>query len=156
MTQSGSTQRSIAWMRDPQHFGQLLGETARLWRAALDRRLAPLGLSQAQWLVLLHVSRAEDGLTQKELARASGVEAPTMVGLLDRMARNGWVERIPCPSDRRSKLVHLTERAQGLIHQIEEASQGLRAELLGGLSEAEIACCQRVLGHLRLELETLA
>ena len=59
------------------NLGILVGETARLWRYALDQRLQPLGLSQAKWLVLLHLSR-ENGLMQKQLARRVGIEPPTL------------------------------------------------------------------------------
>jgi len=144
------------WMREPEYLGQLLAETARLWRSALDRRLAPLGLSRAQWQVLLHVVRNKEPLTQKELARRVGVEAPTLVGLLDRMARNGWIERTPCGHDRRSKTVHLTEHARGLIDRIEAIAAELRGELLDELPREELECCLRVLGHVRLELEDQA
>jgi len=145
-----------AWMQEPEYLGQLMTETARLWRSALDRRLAPLGLSRAQWQVLLHVVRNREPMTQKELARRVGVEAPSLVGLLDRMARNGWIERSPCDHDRRSKTVHLTEHALGLIDQIEEIAGELRRELMSGLSRKELDCCLRVLSHLRIELEERA
>ncbi len=121
-----------------EHMSQLLGETARAWRFALDRRLAPLGLSRSQWLVLFHAGRSEDPLTQTELAQRVGVESPTLVGLLDRMEREGWIERRPDPSDRRCKVVCLTERANEIRHQIEETASRLREELLEGLPEEAI------------------
>ena len=37
--------------------GMTLGRTARMWRNKLDERLSPLGLTQARWLVLMHLSR---------------------------------------------------------------------------------------------------
>jgi len=153
---SDESRETPAWMREPEYFGQLLGETARLWRSALDRRLAPLGLSRAQWQVLLHVVRSDEGLSQKELARRVGVEAPTLVGLLDRMARSGWIERTPCGHDRRSKIVHLTEHARGLIDRIEAIAAEVRGELLRDHDRDELECCMRVLGHIRLELEDRA
>jgi len=157
MTDAGKPNRDVPdWMLEPEYLGQLMAETARLWRSALDRRLAPLGLSRAQWQVLLHVVRNQEPMTQKEVARRVGVEAPTLVGLLDRMERNGWIERSPCDHDRRSKTVHLTEHALGLIDQIEAIAGELRQELISGLSRKELDCCLRVLSHLRLELDEQA
>ena len=55
---------------------------ARTWRAELDRRLNHLGLSQARWLVLLHLARHPEPPTQSELAQMVGVECPTLARLL--------------------------------------------------------------------------
>lgn len=136
-------------MTQPENFGQLLGETARAWRAALDCRLRPIGLSGARWLVLLHLARADTPLSQKELAARIGIEGPTLVGLLDRMVQDGWVERRPSGSDRRSNTVHLTVPARRTIRRIEATAAALREELLSGVSRDEIESCARVLERIR-------
>lgn len=136
-----------------EHFGQLLGETARAWRFALDRRLQPVGLSRARWLVLLHLARAEQPLTQKELAARVGIESSTLVGQLDRMMRDGWVERQPSANDRRSNRVHLTPRARSVIDHIEAAAAELRDELMQGLSEADLQRCMRLLAQIKQRAE---
>ena len=136
-------------MNDVERFGQLLGETARAWRHALDRRLRPLGLSGARWLVLLHLARADQPLTQKELAHRVGIESPTLVGLLDRMAKDGWVERRPSDQDRRSKTIHLTSQAHRAIDQIEAVAAELRRDLLRDLSDQELRRCMQVLVRIR-------
>jgi len=60
-------------------FGQLLHGTARAWRQKLDQRLKPMGLSQAKWRTLMHLSLAGDALTQAEIAARLGVERPSVV-----------------------------------------------------------------------------
>ncbi|MBA3542847.1 MAG: MarR family transcriptional regulator, partial [Chthoniobacterales bacterium] len=42
---------------DPETIGQLLHDTARVWRHKLDQRLQPLGLSQAKWRTIAHLAR---------------------------------------------------------------------------------------------------
>lgn len=137
-----------------ENLGPLVGETARLWRYALDQRLQPFGLNQARWLVLLHLSR-EDGLIQKELAVRVGVEAPTLVGLLDRMAQDGWIARRESTDDRRSKTVHLTAKAQEALRQIRATGAQLRRELLAGLSAKDVERCVAVLEHIKRAAERL-
>ena len=132
-----------------ENFGQLLGSTFRAWRFELDRRLRPLGLSRARWMVLLHLENAQAPLSQKDLAARVGVEGPTLVGLLDRMENDGWVSRQPSETDRRSKLVTLTARAHEVIRPIRQTAAQLRAELLEGLSPEEIETCERVLRHIK-------
>ena len=133
---------------DKENLGHMVAQTARAWRYALDARLQPLGLSRAQWTVLLHASRAKAPLTQKELAHLSGVEGPTMAGLLDRMERAGWVERRVGKVDRRSKTVHLTTTAKRLSRRVERIAADLRAELLDEFSHEEIACCMNLLTRI--------
>lgn len=139
-------------MEDPQTLAQLqwrlgrtIGQISRRWRARLDARMAAYGLTEARWLPLLHLARAGDGLTQKELAARLGVEGPTLVRTLDWLQREGFVERRAVPHDRRAKTIHLTPRAKALQRHIEEAAGMVRAEILEGVSEADIVACLRVL-----------
>jgi MarR family transcriptional regulator for hemolysin len=139
----------------PAQLGPLLGETARAWRNKLDERLRPLGLSQAKWLVLLHLSKEGDGIVQKELASRLGVEGPTLVGLLDRMAVDEWIERRESASDRRCKTVHLTEKAQAVTRQIMKVAAELRRELLADIRSEEIETCMRVIRRIKETAERL-
>lgn len=132
-----------------ENLGQLLAQTARAWQYALDARLQPLGLSRAQWLVLLHVGRTSEPLTQTELARRAGVEGPTMARLLDRMERSGWIERRVGRTDRRSKTVHLTQAAKRLRRRVERIAAELRAELLEEIEHEDIACCLQLMARIR-------
>ncbi len=135
--------------------GILLGETARAWRCQLDKRLRPLGLSQAKWLALLHLNVGGDGMLQKDLAARLGVEGPTLVGLLDRMSRDGWIERRPCGQDRRSKSVHLTGKAFAVLSEIDATADRLRAELLDGISREDLACAAGVLRRIKDRADSL-
>jgi len=76
-------------MSDTQDFLFLLKTLPRDWRRVLDRRLAPLGLSQAKWQPLLYLSRADGPTTQTALANYLDIESPTLVRLLDRLADDG-------------------------------------------------------------------
>ena len=129
-------------------FGFLLAETARTWRSKLDQRLKPLGLSQAQWVALVHLSRAEQDITQTALAERIGIEGPTLVRLLDRMARDKWIVRRESSHDRRSKTVHLTDQAQAILNEIQTAAAQLRKELLKDISPSDLERCAEVLRRI--------
>ncbi|WP_135467991.1 MarR family winged helix-turn-helix transcriptional regulator [Crenalkalicoccus roseus] len=139
-------------MEEPQPLAQLqwrlgrtIGQISRRWRARLDARMAAFGLTEARWLPLLHLARAGEGLTQRELAARLGVEGPTLVRTLDWLEREGFVQRRAVPHDRRLRTLHLTSRARALHRRIEEAAAAVRAEILGGIPEAELAACLSVL-----------
>jgi MarR family transcriptional regulator for hemolysin len=136
-----------------EHLGHLLHGTARAWRQKLDERLKPMGLSQAKWRTLMHLSIAQEALTQAEIAARLGVEEPTVVTLLHRLEREAWITRTNSPHDRRCKMVVLGRRAQRVIAQINAAAEKLRHELLASISESDLQTCTRVLARIRERAE---
>jgi MarR family transcriptional regulator for hemolysin len=144
---------SFTMKSDWETFGPLLHGTARVWRQKLDERLKPMGLSQAKWRTLLHLSLAQDALTQAEIAARLGVEEPSVVTLLHRLEREGWVTRKSSARDRRCNMVLLGRRAQRVIAQINAAADELRHELLTGIPKAELKTCIQVLSRIRERAE---
>ena len=140
-------------LTDQHRFGMQLAQMSRGWRAELDRRLAGMGLSQARWLVLLHLARFEEAPTQRELAQSVGVEGPTLARLLDSLESQGLVQRQAVLEDRRAKKIVLCAPALPLIEQIETIATQLRHELFEGVDEADLKVCMRVHGRILGNLE---
>lgn len=141
-------------MYEKHRFAMELAHVSRAWRAELDRRLINTGLSQARWMVLLHLFRRkdQDPPTQRELAELIGIESPTLARTLDALEGMKMVERQPCEVDRRIKRVVLTDNAKGIASEIEEIAKDLRSEAFQGIEDADIEAClhllQQVLGNL--------
>ncbi|MGE8502012.1 MarR family transcriptional regulator for hemolysin [Ectopseudomonas oleovorans] len=137
---------------DQHRFAMQVAQLSRAWRSELDRRLVGLGLSQARWLVLLHLARFTEMPTQRELAQSVGVEGPTLARLLDSLESQELVTRVAVPEDRRAKKIALQPKAQPLIEKIEAISTQLRQEVFVGIDEDDLRRCQqvhaRVLGNL--------
>ncbi|MGH8354972.1 MAG: MarR family transcriptional regulator [Pseudomonas sp.] len=138
---------------DQHRFAMQLAQLSRAWRGELDRRLVDLGLSQARWLVLLHLSRFKELPTQRELAQSVGVEGPTLARLLDSLEAQGLVNRQAVLEDRRAKKIALSPQARPLIEQIEAISSQLRQELFDGIDEDELRRCQQVHARILANLE---
>lgn len=134
-------------------FAMQLAQLSRAWRAELDRRLVGLGLSQARWLVLLHLARFDTPPTQRELAQSVGVEGPTLARMLDGLEAQGLVSRQAVAEDRRAKQITLSAKAQPLIEQIEAISTQLRQELFAGIDPVDLQHCQRVQERILANLE---
>ena len=134
-------------------FGQLLHGTARAWRQKLDERLKPMGLSQAKWRTLMHLSLAGDALTQAEIAARLGVEEPSVVTLLHRLEREDWITRTNSALDRRCKMVLLGRRARQVIAQINPIAATLRHELLAEIPSSDLQTCMKVLARIRERAE---
>lgn len=133
---------------DQEQFGLRLGLVARLWRGAIDRRLAAFGLTESRWLTLLHLSRLAGAATQRELAEVVGVRGPTLVRTLDRLEVEGLIERRTEASDRRTKLVYLRAEAAPVLKRIEETAAAVRAEILSDLSHEEVRTCLKVFENI--------
>lgn len=140
-------------LTDQHRFGMQLAQLSRGWRAELDRRLIGMGLSQARWLVLLHLARFTEAPTQRELAQSVGVEGPTLARLLDSLEGQGLVSRQAVLEDRRAKKIALSPPALPIIEQIEAIANDLRIELFQGVDEEELRIAMRVHSRILANLE---
>jgi DNA-binding MarR family transcriptional regulator len=109
--------------------GRLLSTAARLvehaWIQALERQ----GLTHAG-LIALHLLEG-GSLSQTELARRARVESQTMSRTIERLQREGFVTRVPDPSDRRRQLVTRTDAG----HAVWERTRTLEAEVFPTLGD---------------------
>src|SRR5262245_3238573 len=147
-----SAQEPAPFVRQ-ESLGYQVNHLARLLAQALRSRIEELGVVPGQFAQLLALYE-QDGLTQSELSRRVRIEQPTMAVTLKRMERDGLVERVPDPSDRRQALVLLTERARRLEGDLTDAAQAINAEAVDGLSAAEISAFMRTLDRLIGNLES--
>ncbi len=126
--------------------------TSRLFARALHARLVPHGVAPGQ-LAVLHRLWEGDGLTQAELARAVRVEQPTMARTLDRMARDGLIERVPSKMDRRAFNVRLTARGRLLRRSVEAEAAALNRLAAASLSKRDRQVLARLLDGVAARLE---
>ena len=87
-----------------------MAETHRMMRRFYDRGASVLGVTSAQWRLLLRLAR-EPGLKQVELAERLDVEPITACRIVDRLEDAGLVERQRDPEDRRAWRLVLTAKA---------------------------------------------
>lgn len=139
-----------------EQLGRRIGQVARRWRAELDRRLQPYGLTESRWQILLTLKRASEPLRQKELADALSIQGPTLVRSLDSLEQEGLVERRATQGDRRAKTVHLTAKAEPALAQIQTAARGIRAQLFAGIDPDDIHHCLTVFDRLAQRLDEVA
>lgn len=88
-----------------------LGRTARRVTRAYREEIASYGLTHGQFFLIIALME-EDGLLPSELAEKTAQERPTITGLLDRLEKEGWIERKPDTTDRRSLRIFLGFRAR--------------------------------------------
>jgi len=125
-----------------------IGETSRMMRRYYDRRASALGVTSAQWRLLLRLSR-EPGLKQVELAERLDVEPITACRIVDRLEEAGLVERQRDPDDRRAWRLALTEKAQPILERLRALAEEMSGEAFAGMSVEEIEAMRGKLARIR-------
>ena len=136
-------------------FAPLVAHVAREWRRAVDARLHVYGLTEATWLPLLRIARAESPMRQNELAASLSLDGSSVVRLLDTLESSGLIERCEDQADRRAKSLALTARGRRTVDQVERVSQDIRDVVLGEVSDEELARSLRLLETVRDRLASL-
>jgi MarR family transcriptional regulator, transcriptional regulator for hemolysin len=136
-----------------ERFSGALHNTSRAWRQALDRRLKYLGVSQASWMTIAVAAKARVPLSQSELADRLAVEGATMVAMVDRLVKAGFVIREPSTTDRRVKRVVLTRAGNVLYDNVREEAAAFRKELLANLDPKKLLSATELLEGLQSAIE---
>lgn len=136
-----------------ERFSAALHHAARAWRQALDRRLKDLGVGQAGWMAIAVIAKAHPALSQTELAHKLAVEDPTMVAMIDRLVKAGFVSRVPSQTDRRVKLVVLSTAGNQLYKKVRTEADNFRAEILAPLDPNQLRAATELLETLQAAAE---
>lgn len=131
-----------------EHLAWEIAETAHSVRRAFDRRASKLGVTRAQWRLMLRLSLSPS-LRQVEVAELLDIEPITLCRIVDRLEEAGLVERQRDPSDRRAWLLNLTERAEPLLEKLRAIATELSTEAFRGLEMAQIDALRSGLACIR-------
>jgi MarR family transcriptional regulator for hemolysin len=113
----------------------LLAQASHVLETELTAALASLGISPRQYCVLLNATRGE--LSQIRLAELCGVDKTTMVVTVDELEKAGLAERRPSATDRRARLIAVTEAGVRLIAEAHAVADAIYADVLAALPSGE-------------------
>ena len=116
--------------------GFLVWRLSMKWRVAVDRAVAPLGLTHAQYSLvasLYGMQRGGERPSQRRLADHTGLEALYVSKLARGLESAGLLERARDPRDPRAVQLALTERGQEVTRHAIQVVQGLLEQLLAPL-----------------------
>ena len=138
---------AIETFRPSQGIGAYIGRARRTIVEAIDQELAPLGISHAQWIVVLLLG---DGAaaTAADLCKILIYDPGAMTRLLDRLARKGVLRRVRTRDDRRTVRLELTAEGRKLYPRILEALVQVFNRLLHGFSRSEVRRLQQLLKRM--------
>jgi MarR family transcriptional regulator for hemolysin len=121
---------------------------------AFSDQIAPHGITYRQAQVLGWLS-LDGPLSQAELAARMLIEPPSLVGVLDRMADGGLIERRSCPDDRRKNLIHPLPAAEEVWTKLAVCGRHIREQARQGMSDEEVDTLKRLLNQMRENVEAL-
>lgn len=116
--------------------GAVTSHAARLLSQALAEAQQTLRIAPAQYRIMRELWR-EDGLVQKNLIARLDIEQSTIGNTINRMVRDGLIERQPHPQDGRSQILCLTPHAKKMKDQAVNIACRINDKALSGFSEEE-------------------
>jgi len=134
----------------------LLDHTSHVLRTRMAAALAEIGLTARMHCVLVHA--LEEERTQIQLAEIGDMDKTTMVVTVDALEKAGWAERRPSATDRRARIIAVTEKGARLARRSTQIVDRVHGEVLGTLraDEREVflrAMNRLVAGHLAKPVE---
>jgi DNA-binding MarR family transcriptional regulator len=123
----------------PTHTLQRITRLGLLQAASFARVFAPYGVSFGEYLVLAALRRAGPPyrMNPTKLFGAVILSSGAMTNRLDGLEEMGLVERLPDPTDRRGRLVALTDKGRELVDTAVVDHLENEERLLGALDGAE-------------------
>jgi DNA-binding MarR family transcriptional regulator len=121
----------------------------RITEARFDAALEVVGLSLPKWYALKRILEAEEPPALRHLAAELGCVKSNATQLVDRLAADGLVRRVPDPDDRRSIRIEVTDAGRSRYQAGMDAIRAVKAELLDGFTCTE----RQVLAGLLARLE---
>lgn len=128
--------------------GFIVNRTAKVFVKALDSELREkVGVTFGQWKVFVMLSM-QDGISQKEIANRLGLEAATLIPIIDKMEKEGLVVRQVDQADRRNNRIYRTGKADALWDQMIECALKIRKIAVKDISEKHITIMRDSLGKI--------
>lgn len=130
------------------HIGYLVKQIVDKIAAKGNHDLKRYGLTFSQSRVLQYLHVHGDQATQKEIEMHLGVTHPTVVGIINRLERDGFVCCWQDEKDRRIKNIRLTTRAEQVTDALDQSIRRSEENLISCFTKEEAAQLASLLGRL--------
>ena len=116
--------------------GKLLSRVKMEMHEALERELAPLDITAAQFVILVNLASGEVN-SASQLCKGVSYDPGAMTRMLDRLERKGLVRRVRCPDDRRKVILEMTAEGKAVYPKLGAIYVGVLNRFLRGFTKAE-------------------
>lgn len=131
--------------------GYLISSVKVRMSACLDKELAELEITHAQWVILMRIAGGL-GQTCADLCRVASYDTGSMTRMLDRLEEKRLIQRVRSQEDRRVVEVRLTSLGKALLPRLRKSGEAVLARMVDGFTPEEVALGK---GLLRRMMENL-
>ena len=124
----------------------------RLHHVRLHKRLEEIGVYPGQPMLLFALYE-QDGRNPHSLAQALHIRPATATVMINRLEKNGLVEKRPDDTDLRKTRVYLTARGKNLKQQLENVFSAIVEETFLGFSHGEKKAFLKLAQKMQANLE---
>lgn len=114
---------------------------------AFSSKVEACGITRVQWIAIYYIGK-EEGITQKKLGEKMDLKESTVARLVDRMEKEGTVERIKDTSDKRITKLYLTKLGKYKREEILPIGESFSKEGIEGISEEHLNIFKEVLSKI--------
>jgi MarR family transcriptional regulator, transcriptional regulator for hemolysin len=148
---------AMAPTRTSPDLSYLLDHASHVLRTRMAGALAEIGLTPRMHCVLVHA--LEEERTQIQLAEIGDMDKTTMVVTVDALEKAGLAERRPSSTDRRARIIAVTEEGARVAARSQEIVDRVHEDALAALPAKErevfVRAMQRLVsGHLATPTES--
>jgi MarR family transcriptional regulator for hemolysin len=123
--------------------------SGRSWMTHIDNRVrAVTGQTRARWEALFTIAFGPQPVTLTDIGQRLFVQWPTLVRVIEGLAKDGLITRIDNPRDGRSKLVSLTAEGLAVVRKIQPILDAERQAMLIDLDDRELSMCTDILERM--------
>jgi DNA-binding MarR family transcriptional regulator len=115
---------------------------------AADRRLVPLEISSAQFIVIAMLAASSEPMSASDLCKGISYDAGAMTRMLDRLETKGLIRRNRSAQDRRLTHLELTDEGSAVYPRMREISMAVANQFLHGFSKTEARQLEGLLGRM--------
>ncbi len=132
--------------------GLLVKKLADKIKIAVDEQLKDQGLTFSQTLIIDFLAQRGGMATQKEIEDHLQVSHPTVVGIISRLEKNGFVVCSVDEKDRRNKIVRAADKSLNTVDFMRKGRQEMEERLTNGLTEGDRAEFRRIVNLMAKNL----
>jgi len=132
---------------------RLLGCENTIEQALRARLRETFGVTLPQFDALAELERAGRPLSMSGLSQELMVSNGNITGVVDRLVRDGYVQRLPSPDDRRVQFIALTDAGRARFDEMARGHEAWVTEMLAGLSSREMEQLTRLLKKAQRSIE---
>ena len=131
--------------------GFMINHLARLFVKSINEGIEPLGSSAGQFPILLLLWEGND-ISPSEISRRLDIEKATVTNTLNRMKRDGLIERAKDPNDARASIIRISEKGLSLRDDMLKIAMGINQKATQSIEPEEftvfLSVIQRMISNL--------